>query len=80
MNFVSLEYFAFLFVVLLHARGEPGHLNRWLRADLELRGISTISTTDYFDSMDEFNFLPDSHYLPRLDQGLAEALNTMLTK
>jgi len=69
-----------LVVVLLHARGEPGHLDRWLRADLEQRGISVISTIDHFDSMDYLNFLPDSHYLPRLDQELAEALNTLLTK
>ena len=60
--------------MLLHSRGEPGHLDDWLHADLEKQGIHVVSTKDIFSSLDAMNFEGDSHFLPRRDHQIAEAV------
>ncbi|MBX2813552.1 MAG: hypothetical protein KTR25_17175 [Myxococcales bacterium] len=59
-------------VVLLHSRGEPGHLAAWLRRDLSGRDITLVSSTDHFSSTDAANFMADGHYTPEKTQALAE--------
>ncbi len=63
-----------LTVVLLHAIGEPGHLDAWLKQDLRERGIHVVSTTDIFNSLDAMNFESGNHFLPRLDHQIAESV------
>jgi len=63
-----------LIVVLLHARGEPGFLNKWLSAKLRAAGITVVSTTDVFSSTDYLNFEKGGHYFPRLDKKLADVI------
>lgn len=69
-----------LTVILLHARGEPGHLDRWLRVGLENRGINVISSVDLFSSLDALNFEGDGHYLPRWDRELAAAVIAVVSE
>ncbi|QDU72709.1 hypothetical protein [Mucisphaera calidilacus] len=68
-----------LLIILLHARGEPGHLDAWLSPHLEQRGIPTLSTTTLFDATDTLNFIGDGHYQPELDRTLAEALYALIS-
>ena len=63
-----------LTIILLHSRGEPGHLDAWLHEDLEERGINVVSTIDWFSSLDVSNFEGDGHYLPERDLELATAV------
>lgn len=65
-------------VLLLHAKGEPGHLNQWLSEDLRSMGISVISTTDLFSSLDAMNFEGDGHYTPQRDREIAQALHQLI--
>lgn len=60
--------------MLLHSRGEPGHLDAWLHADLQKQGIHVVSTKDIFSSLDAMNFEGASHFLPRWDHQIAEAV------
>ena len=61
-------------VLLLHAQGEPGHLDKWLTKDLTETGITVISTTDIFSSTDAINFEADGHYLPERDRQIARSV------
>jgi hypothetical protein len=63
-----------LVVLLLHARGEPGHLDSWLADTLAGFGIEVISSIDLFSSLDAMNFGGDGHYRPHLDAAIADAL------
>ena len=63
-----------LVVLLLHAKGEPGHLDAWLADGLAQSGAAVISTTDLFSSLDAMNFERDAHYRPHLDARIAEAV------
>lgn len=67
-----------LIVLLLHARGEPGHLDQWLAPILRSQEITVISTTDLFSSTDPLNFESDSHYRPDLDQRIAQTINEII--
>lgn len=58
-------------VALFHAQGEPGHLEGWLGAELEKRGIPYISSADHFSAMDPSNFISDGHYSDENDAKLA---------
>lgn len=68
-----------LIVLLLHTRGEPGHLRDWLAPELAAAGITTISTTDLFSSTDPMNFMPDSHYRSDLDALIAGAVDQAMS-
>lgn len=67
-----------LVVLLLHAKGEPGHLDAWLTDDLVKSGAKVISTNDLFSSLDAMNFEGDAHYRPHLDARIAEALGRLI--
>lgn len=67
-----------LVVLLLHAKGEPGHLDTWLADALASNGTAVISTTDLFSSLDAMNFEGDAHYRPHLDARIAEALSAII--
>ncbi len=61
-------------VILLHARGEPGHLDAWLGEDLRAAGITVLSTTDFFSSTDAANFVGDGHYTHERSEELARSV------
>jgi hypothetical protein len=61
-------------VILLHAQGEPGHLDEWLADDLTASGVTVVSSVEYFSSTDAQNFLDDGHYQTANTDALARAL------
>jgi len=63
-----------LVVLLLHAKGEPGHLDSWLADTLATSGTNVISSVDLFSSLDAMNFEGDGHYRPDLDAAIANAV------
>jgi len=65
-------------VILLHARGEPGHLHAWLNDQLANDEIGVLSTIDLFSSVDQLNFEGSGHYKPHLDKVIAEKLLEMI--
>jgi hypothetical protein len=67
-----------LVVLLLHAKGEPGHLDSWLTESLTHSGMTVISTTDLFSSLDAMNFEGDAHYRPHLDARIADAVSGVI--
>lgn len=67
-----------LVVLLLHAKGEPGHLDTWLVDNLVQSGAAVISTADLFSSLDAMNFEGDAHYRPHLDAHIAKAVSGLV--
>ena len=67
-----------LIILLLHARGEPGHLDAWLTQHLKTEGTQVISTHEIFDSTDAMNFLGDGHYIPQRDAEIAEKIQDLI--
>ena len=80
MHIVCEENDQHFIVLLLHAKGEPGHLNSWLSDDLRSKGISVISTTDLFSSNDPMNFEGDGHYTPQRDAEIAQNLYQLISE
>lgn len=69
-----------LLILLLHARGEPGHLEAWLGPEMDALGVTWISSRALFDSMDAMNFQGDGHYTPENDRKLAEAVYRLIKR
>jgi hypothetical protein len=63
-----------LVVILLHAQGEPGHLDAWLADDLRRSGVKVVSSVDFFSSEDPQNFVGDGHYTTPNTATLARAV------
>lgn len=64
-----------LIVLLLNDRGYARWLDIGLRSALQSQGLTVLSSSDYFSSLNMNNFELDGHFIPTADQRIARALH-----